>query len=160
MRTMEPEGPSRVRLRGTWAQWALPLLFMVLCSAGIELVLGMLEHRHAESARGLAFGAISSVAPMAIGWAAVIFWGGVTLTADALVVHRLDRRTIPWHEIRWITRQRLMGSWTILVLEKSGRQTRLAAPSDGFLFWDRNFEAKFHAIGDRYSASRALSRCE
>ncbi|MFG2954335.1 hypothetical protein ACGF5O_11460 [Streptomyces sp. NPDC048291] len=72
---------------------------------------------------------------------------GVTLTPSAAVVHNFRRRTIPWANVQAIQIESLLGSRTVVIYEAGGRQTRLRAPTTGFLTWDRDFEGKFHTIG-------------
>jgi hypothetical protein len=78
----------------------------------------------------------------------------LTLTPDALVTRNLSRRVIPWSAIGWITTESQLGTKCVVVFEQSGRRTRLRVPATGFLFWDRDFDAKFHTIGDWYLAHR------
>lgn len=78
----------------------------------------------------------------------------VTLTPDALIHRRLRRRQIPWTNISQISTQSLMGGRSVVVYEHSGRRTRLGVPVTGLMYWDRDFDAKFHAIGEWFMAHR------
>lgn len=81
-------------------------------------------------------------------------WFGVTLTPDEAIVHNLRRRRIAWRDIQTIQAERLFGNRIVVLYEASGRRTRLRAPLSGFLNWDRRFEEKFDAIGQRWSTHR------
>ena len=48
------------------------------------------------------------------------------------------------------------GSRTIVIYEFSGRRTRLRVPATGFLFWDRHFEEKYHAVGEWWLEHRMI----
>lgn len=72
---------------------------------------------------------------------------GVVLTPWTAEVHNLRRRVIWWPDVEAIRVERVMFSRTVVIYEFGGRRTRLRAPITGFLFWDRRFEEKYHAIG-------------
>jgi hypothetical protein len=72
---------------------------------------------------------------------------GITLTADRLAVRRLRRgRQIAWTDVRAIDVERRRGGQRIVVRERDGRLSRLAAPRVGFLLWDRDFDAKTETL--------------
>ena len=58
-------------------------------------------------------------------------WVGVTLTAEAAIVHSLRRRTIAWDRIAAIQIERFMGSHRIVLYENSGRRPRCGCRSPG-----------------------------
>ncbi|MFE1286841.1 hypothetical protein [Streptomyces sp. NPDC058751] len=79
---------------------------------------------------------------------------GITLTPSAAVVRNLRRRTIPWASVQSVRVEQIMGSRFVALYEADGRRTRLRAPMTGFLQRDRDFEVKFHTIGQWWLAHR------
>jgi hypothetical protein len=80
--------------------------------------------------------------------------GGVSLTRDALVLHRMGvRRTVPWHEIEGFTIREVLGSKQVVVHRVRGRRLTLPAPIGGFL-GDRDFDRKYHTIGQWWLTCR------
>jgi hypothetical protein len=72
---------------------------------------------------------------------------GVTLTPWTVEVHNLRRRVIWLRDVRLIRVEKSFLSRKVAIYEFSGRCTTLRAPITGFLFWDKRFEEKYHAIG-------------
>lgn len=79
---------------------------------------------------------------------------GITLTPSAAVVRNLRRRTIPWVSVQSVRVERIMGGRFVALYEADGRRTRLRAPMTGFLQRDRDFERKFHTVGQWWLAHR------
>ena len=82
------------------------------------------------------------------------WWFGVTLTPTEARVHNLRRRVIRWDDVRAVTVESLLGLRTVVLYEE-GRRTRLRAPSNGFMQWDRRFDEKYHVIGQWWLAHRS-----
>jgi hypothetical protein len=79
---------------------------------------------------------------------------GVTLTPSAALVRNLRRRTIPWASVQSVRVEQVMGTRLVALYQADGRRTRLRAPITGLLQGDRDFEAKFHVIGQWWLAHR------
>ncbi|WP_234375499.1 hypothetical protein [Streptomyces sp. CB01373] len=132
--------PERVRYRLTRPQRLLPLLpSSIGIAVQVSVWLDVGGH---------------VVVPGLLAWGALLLlvlitsrFFGVTLTSSAAIVHNLRRRTIPWSNVQAIQIESFLGSRTVVIYEAGGRGTRLRAPITGFLYWDRGFEEKFHAIG-------------
>ena len=74
---------------------------------------------------------------------------GITLTADEAIVHRGRRRRIRWRDVQFIQIEKsTWNSRVIVIYEASGRRTRLRAPISNPPFRDKDFERKFHVIGE------------
>lgn len=71
---------------------------------------------------------------------------GITLTPTEAHVHGLRRRTIRWSDVRAVTTEKTLGTRSV-ILYQADRRTRLRAPITGFLIRDRDFERKYHTIG-------------
>ena len=144
--------PRTVRFRSTWRQWAW-VVGSVALAVGLAQSFMLTAGPASTSASGEFFPVVF-VGGYAAMTAAIYHWQGVTLTAEFLQVHSIRPRLIAWRDIQWITIEPLLWTQTVVVLESSGRRTRLRAPSTGPLFWDRNFEAKYRTIGEWYLARR------
>ena len=81
-------------------------------------------------------------------------WVGITLTADAAVVHNLRRRTIAWDRIAAVTVEPFMSAHSVVLYETDGRRTRLRAPSTGFMAADPRFAGKVAVIHGWWMARR------
>ncbi|MGW3913013.1 hypothetical protein ACWEBX_16040 [Streptomyces sp. NPDC005070] len=79
---------------------------------------------------------------------------GITLTPSAALVRNLRRRTVPWASVQSVRVEQVMGGRVVVLYEAGGRRTRLRAPVTGFLQRDRDFEEKFHVIGQWWLAHR------
>ncbi len=135
--------PKALRYRSTRLQRVLPvlpLLGVVMGTRIWEWVAGALSGAEVAKTSGT--------------WAALLFVllitnrrFGVTLTQSTAIVHNLRRRTIQWDDVQAIRIEAVLGNRTVVIYEAGGRRTSLRAPLTGFLFWDREFEEKFHTIG-------------
>ncbi len=84
-------------------------------------------------------------------------WVGVTLTADAAIVHNLRRRTITWDRITAVRVERFLGSQRIVLYEMSGRRTPLRMPITGFMSRDPRFAEKTAVIQQWWIARRGVA---
>ena len=78
---------------------------------------------------------------------------GITLTPTEARVHGVRRRTIRWSDVRAVTTEKKLGT-RYVILHQADRRTRLRAPITGFLITDRDFDAKYHTIGQWWLAHR------
>jgi hypothetical protein len=83
---------------------------------------------------------------------------GITLTADAAVVHNLRRRTITWDRIAAVAVEPFMGAHSVVLYETDGRRTRLRKPSTGFMAADPRFAEKVAVIHGWWMARRGPTR--
>lgn len=70
---------------------------------------------------------------------------GITLNRDEAIVHGISQRRIPRSEVAGVSIEKVLGDCTVVLVESSGRRTRLYAPM-GML--DRNFEKKAANIAE------------
>ena len=147
-------GTGSVRIRSTWGQWLWLLAAVtgaiLLTQAGLAITF-----RGTPGYTEQMFVSIGSfVAVWAVLSALIHYWQGVTLTREALHVHSLQSRVIPWPDIASVSTGRLLGTTCVIVSEHSGRSTRLRAPTTGLLAWDPDFDAKFQTITAWHQALR------
>ncbi|MBR7835668.1 hypothetical protein KDL01_20500 [Actinospica durhamensis] len=82
---------------------------------------------------------------------------GATLTPYEMIAwHGPRRRRIAWDDVEYIEIQKRFGSRVIAIYQRNGRRTQLRAPVTGFLNWDKQFEEKFHAIGQWWLEHRTV----
>jgi hypothetical protein len=138
--------PEEIRFRPGVRQGVLPLLLMTVCLWS-----------------GTALRAVTDVGPVFDVWTLVLWIMlvvsvvspfGITLTPSAARVHDLRRRTVPWASVQSVRVEQVMGGRVVVLYEAGGRRTRLRAPATGFLQRDRDFEEKFHVIGQWWLAHR------
>ncbi|MFE2533310.1 hypothetical protein [Streptomyces sp. NPDC059371] len=86
--------------------------------------------------------------------ASVVSPFGTTLTPSAARVRDLRRRTVPWASVQSVRVERVMGGRVVVLYEAGGHRTRLRAPMTAFLQGDRDFDEKFHVIGQWWPAHR------
>jgi hypothetical protein len=79
---------------------------------------------------------------------------GVTLTAEAAIVHNVRRRTIPWNRVAAVKVENFSGGRRIVLYEADGRRTPLRMPSTGYRSRDRHFEEKAATIRDWWFTHR------
>lgn len=142
--------PEEIRFRpGVW-QRVLPLLPMTM-ALGFDAFLRVVSTvpRPAFDAR---FHSLWIVLVLMLLVASSFF--GITLTPSAARVHGLRRRTVPWASVQSVRVEQVMGGRVVVLYEAGGRRTRLRAPFTGFLQRDRDFEEKFHVIGQWWLAHR------
>ncbi|WP_052441474.1 hypothetical protein [Streptacidiphilus anmyonensis] len=85
---------------------------------------------------------------------------GVTLTAEAAVVHNLRRRTIAWTDVSEVSVEPWSGGRRVVLCEANGRRTPLRMPSTGFLSWDRGLDVKVATIRGCWLANRGPAPAE
>ncbi|WP_392964827.1 hypothetical protein [Streptomyces sp. LN245] len=139
--------PEEIRFRLGVRQCAPPLLLMTVCLWF-----------------GPVLGAVTGVGRPVFDVWTLVLWivlvvsvvspSGITLTPSAARVHGLRRRTVPWASVQSVRVEHVMGGRVVALYEAGGRRTRLRAPITGFLQRDRNFEEKFHVIGQWWLAHR------
>ena len=154
MVTLAP-GTGSIRIRSTVGQWAWLVgalsVLLLLTQGGLTLLFS-------DPSGPTARATVSSAATFCVVWgvsAALVYrWQGVTLTPQALRVHSLSPRTIPWPDIDSVTADRVLGTTYVIVTETSGRRTRLRAPCTGLLAWDGAFDRKHQTLVDWHQALR------
>ena len=117
---------------------------------------------------GLLAGALADDTPRAVTFAGALVvlmsvelrWlsrTGVTLRPDALFLHGIRTRVLPWAAIDWIAPERELGAW-ILRVRCAGRLYRLRAPyHQAFLAPDPEFTAKARVLYDYWLAHRGAT---
>lgn len=94
-----------------------------------------------------------------VGWCLGLLIGrnfGTDLTPEFIDVHGLRERRIPWNRIVGIHIEKTALGRRVVIYEYDGRRTRLRAPINAFLSWDKHFEEKFHTIERQWAAARSL----
>lgn len=105
-------------------------------------------------------GALAAALLLAVAMAVELRWlsrTGVTLRPDALVLHGIRTRVLPWAAVDWITTERELGAWIVRV-RGGGRPYRLRAPyHQAFVAPDPDFTAKARALYDYWVAHRGAT---
>jgi hypothetical protein len=145
---------DRLRFRTPPLRRFLPMLAGPIGAVGGAVMAGAL---HADAFM-LSFLLKFTAAGLIIGLPGAFFNGrGITLTPEALTVHRFRSRTFLWPEIAGLTiHDGVMGSRQIVVHTVDGRRIKLISPLGGFL-GDPRFLDKFHTVGQWWLAGRARS---
>ncbi|MFJ7969162.1 hypothetical protein [Streptomyces sp. NPDC096324] len=139
--------PEEVRFRPGMRQCVLPLLLMTVCLwSGTVL--------RAVADVGLPVFDVWTPVLWIVLVVSVVSPFGITLTPSAARVHDLRRRTVPWTSVQSVRIEHVAGGRVVVLYEADGRRTRLRAPVTGFLQRDRDFEEKFHVIGQWWLAHR------
>ncbi|MER6333210.1 hypothetical protein ABT298_28585 [Streptomyces sp. NPDC001034] len=154
---------GRVRYRASWQQ-SLPLAVILAAVVLTQLSNPLLWAHQRPGLPGLPFGArvVSVVLPLLV---ALELWVlsryvGVTLTPEAVVVHNLRRRTIPWTHVAEVAVEPFAGGRRVVLYETDGHRTPLRMPSSGFLSRDRRFDEKAATIRSWWLANRGAARVE
>ncbi len=149
--------PDHVRFRPTWAQ-RTPVFFLPFVVFA-DFANPLLWASPPGMSGLVMFGRVSaSVLLVAVSFEVwlVGWWFGATLTGEALLVHSLRRRAIPWNRIAAVQVERFMGGQRVVVYEFDGRSTPLRMPSNALLSWDRAFPNKAAFIGHWWLTHRAV----
>lgn len=121
-------GAESIRFTRTWAQWGWVVGTLAVVVAGTQLAFAVTNATLPTSFEQRVGFAAMFVLPFA-GVTAVLYrWQGVTLSPEALTVRSLGSRAIAWRDISDISVERELGGTVVVVLETSGRRTRLPAP--------------------------------
>lgn len=127
---------DRVRYRASWQQ-SLPLGLILGVIVLTQLSNPLLWEHHRSGLTGLPFEPrVLAMVPLLLVTLELWVLGhyvGVTLTPEAVVVHNLRRRTIPWTDVAEVAVEPVTGGRRVVLYETGGRRTPLRMPSSGFL---------------------------
>jgi hypothetical protein len=138
--------PDLLRTRPAWTQRVVVCFAFGWLGLGQSLSwLAVGTASQPPSSGQEAFALVAGLVAVAAIWQWAVR-SGITMTPAALVVHGLRRRELGWPDIQSITLRRRLGGTRLLIMENSGRCTRLPAPRAGFLLWDSDFGAKTLAL--------------
>jgi hypothetical protein len=154
---------GRVRYRASWQQ-SLPL-GLVLGAAVLMQVSNPLLWAHQRPGLPglpLQWRVLAMVLPLFITLELWVLsrYVGVTLTPEAVVVHNLRRRTIPWTSVAEVAVEPFAGGRRVVLYETDGRRTPLRMPSSGFLSRDRRFDDKAATIRSWWLAHGGAAQAE
>lgn len=142
-----PPGTNAVEIRLTVTTWLWTSV--VMCTTFVLTLLALAVfhpfHLHAISWDFVVAAAAGLALSLPFSWV-INREKRIVLTPGALKVYGVRNRTIPWIDVAEVRTERRIGATCVVVQENSGRTTRLPAPTTGLLAWDREFEAKLHAI--------------
>ncbi|MFF2999322.1 hypothetical protein ACFVTC_32945 [Streptomyces sp. NPDC057950] len=152
---------DRVRYRASWQQ-SLPLGLILGVVVLTQLSNPSLWEHHRSGLTGLPFES-RVLAMVALVLVTLELWVlthyvGVTLTPEAVVVHNLRRRTIPWADVAEVAVEPVTGGRRVVLYETDGRRTPLRMPSSGFLSRDRRFDDKVATIRSWWLAHGGAAR--
>ncbi|MGW1070144.1 hypothetical protein ACWD4F_37280 [Streptomyces aureus] len=152
--------PDRVRFRASWRQ-SLPLSLVLGASVLMQLSNPLLWGHEGAGSLGLPSGlrVLSLVMVFLVLFELWVLgrYVGVTLTREAVVVHNLRRRTIPWTAVAEVAVEPVFGGRRVVLYETDGRRTPLRMPSTAFLASDRRFDDKVATIRSRWLAAGGVS---
>lgn len=152
--------PDRVRFRASWQQ-SLPLTLVLGASVLMQLSNPLLWGHQGAGSLGLPSGlrVLSLVMVFLVLFELWVLgrYVGVTLTREAVVVHNLRRRTIPWTAVAEVAVEPVFGGQRVVLYETDGRRTPLRMPSTAFLSRDRRFADKAATIRSWWLADGGVS---
>ncbi|MFH7340219.1 hypothetical protein [Streptomyces sp. KHY 26] len=154
---------GRVRYRASWQQ-TLPLALILGAVVLTQWSNPLLWAHQRPGLFDMPFGSriLALVLPLLITLELWVLsrYVGVTLTPEAVVVHNLRRRTIPWSRVAEVAVEPFTGGRRVVLYETDGRRTPLRVPSSGFLSRDRRFDEKAAAIRGWWLAGGGVARVE
>ncbi|WP_159064505.1 hypothetical protein [Streptomyces olivochromogenes] len=154
---------GRVRYRASWQQ-SLPLGLILGAAMLMQLSNPLLWAHQRPGLPGLPFDS-RVLAMVLLFFVSLELWVlsryvGVTLTSEAVVVHNLRRRTIPWANVAEVAVEPFTGGRRVVLYETDGRRTPLRMPSSGFLSRDRRFDDKVATIRSWWLANGGAAQVE
>jgi|ERR1035437_1344454 hypothetical protein len=141
---------AEVKIRMPRHAWMLKLAAGVLWLAGAAFYLWNLQLVLAA----LVSLAVSGVLVTGALWHRNL---GVDLTRESAILRGFRRRTVPWHEVQAVVRQRRFDSWVVQLIPESGRPVKLLAPTSSLDLGAAQFERDFHRIEQWWLAHRGKS---
>ncbi|MET8287304.1 hypothetical protein AB0M86_15850 [Streptomyces sp. NPDC051639] len=155
---------DRVRYRASWQQ-SLPLGLILGVIVLTQLSNPLLWEHHRSGLTGLTGlpfePRVLAMVPLLLVTLELWVLGhyvGVTLTPEAVVVHNLRRRTIPWTDVAEVAVEPVTGGRRVVLYETGGRRTPLRMPSSGFLSPDRRLDDKVATIRGWWLAHGGAAR--
>jgi hypothetical protein len=136
------QAPDVVKIR-SWKWLGVVYLFPAVFCLGLFFASG------SNDGFLLAQGEVWLVGAVLFGWAQS--WFGIDLTPTEVVVNSLRRRRLPWPDVQAVTQEPHLGGRRVVLWTVAGECVPLRAPVVDMLgFGSRNFEQKFHLIGQNW----------